>query len=153
MDRLVQHGATTPSIGVHVSSAIPTETSLSSGLTFGGHYTLSCPACKANLPDVQRVQAAYRNRGLYTVAVHMPRSESDTNLESVARAVAELGMTEPCAIDNDHTIGDRFQTTGLWPYYYLFDGERKLRRHAAGGSGFALVERVIERLLPASDTA
>lgn len=112
-------------------------------------WAVPCPACKANLPEVQRVQAAYRDRGLYVVAVHMPRTEADTDIGVVARAVAELGITEPCAADNTHAIGDRFETTGLWPYYYLFDGNRTLRRHAAGGNGFALIERVAARLLPA----
>jgi len=56
-------------------------------------------------------------------------------------------------MSNDHAIGDRFQTTGFWPYYYLFDAERKLRRRAAGGNGFSLVESVIERFLPPPRTS
>ena len=112
-------------------------------------WAVSCPACKVNLPDLRRLQIIYREHGLYVVAVHSPRSEADTDTEVVARAVAELGITEPCAVDNTHTIGERFQTVGLWPYYYLFAGDGlTLRRHAAGGAGVRLIERVLARIFP-----
>ena len=113
-------------------------------------WAMSCPACKVNLPDVQRVRNVYRDRGLYVVAAHLPRTDSDNDAGAIARAVSDLGITEPCAVDAGNVIGNRFETTSFWPYYYLFDSERALRRRAAGGSGFALVERGIERLLSAS---
>ncbi len=110
---------------------------------------MSCPACKVNLPDLKRTRDAYRDRGLYVVAVHLPRMESDNDLAAIGRMVSELGITEPCAADTGSVFAERFETTGYWPYYYLFDSQRELRRRAAGGSGFSLVERGIERLLAA----
>jgi len=110
-------------------------------------WAMSCPACKFNLPDLQRVQAAYRDRGLYVVAVHSPRMEPDNDTEAIAHAVAELGISEPCAVDAAGVLADRFEMSGLFPHYYLFDSDRALRRRGAGGNGFALVERVIERFL------
>ena len=86
---------------------------------------ISCPMCKHN----------------------MPRSESDMDVEKVKAAVQELGLTGPCAIDNDHAIGNLFQTGGAWPYYFLFDAEGKLRSRAAGSLGLKMAENSLKRLL------
>ena len=54
-------------------------------------WAISCPMCKHN----------------------MPRSEPDRDVEKVKVAVQELGLTGPCAIDNDHAIGSLYQTGGV----------------------------------------
>lgn len=77
----------------------------------------------------------------------MPRSEADTDINKVEAAVEELRLTGPCAIDNGHTLGDRFQTGGIWPCYFLFDGEGKLRSRAAGALGIKMAENSLRRLL------
>ncbi len=77
----------------------------------------------------------------------MPRMEADTDVERVKTAIAEMGLTGPCAIDNDHTIGDRFQTGGVWPCYFLFDAEGKLRSRASGALGIKMAENSLKRLL------
>lgn len=116
-------------------------------------WAVSCPICKLNMPAVQAFMQAYGPHGLRLVSVHMPRMESDTNVEAVKAAALELNMTEPCAIDNDHTIGERFQTGGVWPCYFLFDADHKLRRHAAGMMGLKLLEGTLKRLLDAQAVA
>ncbi|MBC8143864.1 MAG: hypothetical protein H7Y38_20725 [Armatimonadetes bacterium] len=75
--------------------------------------------------------------------------ESDNDTDAIGRMVSELGISEPCAVDSNSVFAERFETTGYWPYYYLFDSGHELRRRAAGRSGFSLVERGIERLLAA----
>lgn len=107
----------------------------------------SCPLCKMNLPIVQQWGNGYGAQGLRVVSVHMPRNEADMSIETIKQFVKENEITEPCAIDNDHIIGDRFQTDGLWPYYFLFDRELKLRLHAAGPLGLRLIENSLKRLL------
>ena len=80
------------------------------------------------------------------MSIHMPRMESDMNVEKVKAIAEELGLTGPCAIDNDHTLGDRFQTGGVWPTYFLFDAEGKLRSRAAGSLGIKMAENSLRRL-------
>ena len=84
---------------------------------------------------------------------NMPRSESDMDVEKVKAAVQELDLTGPCAIDNDHALGDRFQTGGVWPCYFLFDAEGKLRSRAAGALGIKMAENSLKRLLDLTATA
>ena len=73
-------------------------------------WAISCPICKINLPRLQEFLETYREQGLQLVSVHMPRMEADMDVEKVKAVAEELGLTGPCAIDNDHTLGDRFQT-------------------------------------------
>jgi thiol-disulfide isomerase/thioredoxin len=110
-------------------------------------WAISCPICKMNAPRLQSFLDTYHEQGLQLISVHMPRSEADMDVEKVKAAVEELGLTGPCAIDNDHTLGDRFQTGGVWPCYFLFDAEGKLRSRAAGALGIKMAENSLKRLL------
>lgn len=115
--------------------------------TFVQFWAMSCPVCKINMPRLQEFLDTYREQGLQLISIHMPRSEADTDVEKVKAAVEELGLTGPCAIDNDHTLGDRFQTGGVWPCYFLFDAEGRLRSRAAGALGIKMAENSLKRLL------
>jgi thiol-disulfide isomerase/thioredoxin len=114
-------------------------------------WSLSCGICKDNLPRVAELRSAYESEGLYVVAVHMPRYESDTDLEAVRGAIEAHGIAEPCAIDNAHALRDAFvNENGYVPAYYLFDGEGKLRSFAAGERGLNMIAPALERALGTS---
>jgi len=112
-------------------------------------WALSCHICKENMPTLKRLKETYRPQGVNFVSIHMPRQEEDTKIEDVEAAIEQYGIDEPVAIDNDHTIGDRFETSGLWPHYFLFDAEGKLRGRAAGAAGLGTIESALERLVRA----
>jgi hypothetical protein len=104
--------------------------------------------CKENLPRVAEWRDARAAEGLKVVAVHMPRYESDTDAEAVRDAVTTCGITEPCAVDNEHRLRDAFQNEqGYVPAYYLFDAEGKLRCFAAGERGLDMLKSALERVL------
>lgn len=78
----------------------------------------------------------------------MPRYEADTNVEVVRDAIAAFGISEPCAVDNEHKLRDAFQNDqGHLPAYYLFDAEGKLRSFAAGERGLDLLKATLDRIL------
>jgi hypothetical protein len=78
----------------------------------------------------------------------MPRYEADTDVEAVRDAIATNGITEPCAVDNEHKLREAFQNDqGYVPAYYLFDAEGKLRGFAAGERGVDLLKATLERVL------
>ena len=81
----------------------------------------------------------------------MPRMEADMDIELVRSTAIEIGLAGPCAIDNDHVLGDSFQTGGVWPCYFLFDAEGKLRSRAAGAMGLVMAENSLKRLLELED--
>lgn len=111
-------------------------------------WAISCHLCKENQPVLRQWRAEYAPRGVAFVAVHMPRQASDTRVEEVEAAALALGIDEPLAVDNEHVIGDRFETDGLWPVYLLFDAEGRLRARAAGAAGLAVLGAALERIAP-----
>ena len=112
-------------------------------------WAVSCPVCKLNMPGVLSFLETYRDHGLQLVSVHMPRMDADMDIEKVRVAAEELSLTGPCAIDNAHTVGDLFQTGGVWPCYFFFDADGKLRSRAAGNLGLKVAENSLKRILAA----
>jgi hypothetical protein len=93
-----------------------------------------------------------RQQGLRVIGIHMPRYESDTNVETVRELIGTYGITEPVAVDNEHKLKDAFHNEhGYVPAYYLFDAEGKLKSFAAGERGLDMLKSAIERLLPAEE--
>lgn len=117
-------------------------------------WSLSCGVCKENMPRIAQWREELQEPGLRVVAVHMPRYESDTNVENVREAIATNNITEPCAVDNEHKLREAFQNDqGYVPAYYLFDGEGKLRGFAAGERGLDLLKATLDRVMKARETA
>ena len=117
-------------------------------------WSLSCGMCKDNLPRVAEWREKYRDAGLRLVAIHMPRYPQDTNVDEVRTAVEQYGITEPCAVDNEHQLRDAFQNErGYVPAYYLFDDSHKLKAFAAGEYGTKVMEPALERMLGAAKVA
>lgn len=116
-------------------------------------WSVSCGLCKDNLPRVAEWREELRARGLRVIAVHLPRYEADTDVEAVREAIATNGITEPCAIDNEHKLKDAFQNDhGYVPAYYFFDGAGKLRGFAAGEYGLNLMKATLDRVMNAAAT-
>ncbi len=117
-------------------------------------WSVSCGTCKENLPRVAEWRDRREAEGLRVVAVHMPRSEADTDVEAVREALAAYNITEPCAVDNEHRLRDAFQNEqGYVPAYYLFDAEGKLRAFAAGEFGLKVIGPALDRVLAGNKTA
>lgn len=118
-------------------------------------WSVSCGICKDNLPRIAQWRDERGEEGLRVIAVHMPRYEADTNVEEVRNAISAFGISEPCAVDNEHKLRDAFQNDqGYVPAYYLFDAEGKLRSFAAGERGLDLLKATLDRILaPATQAA
>ena len=118
------------------------------GPTLVHFWSVSCGMCKENLPRVAAWREEKKAEGLRVIAIHMPRYEADTNTEGVRDAIAKYGITEPCAIDNEHKLRDAFQNEhGYVPAYYLFDSQQKLRSFAAGERGLDMLSAALDRVL------
>ncbi len=109
-------------------------------------WAISCPICHDNMSTVSDWRDHYADKGLNVVAVHMPRQPEDLDIEAVRKDAATMNITEPCAIDNQHTLGDRFQNE-LWPAYFLFDAEGNLKSRAGGYAGLKMIEAPLKRML------
>jgi thiol-disulfide isomerase/thioredoxin len=114
-------------------------------------WAISCGICKESLPDITRWIEQYGPQGLKVIAVHMPRQESDTNVDEVKQAVDYYEVKQPCVVDNWHTITDAFENKYV-PAFYVFDRDLKLRHFQAGEKAIKMVEPVIERVMAAAVT-
>lgn len=110
-------------------------------------WATSCGICKENMPKLQELRNKYKDKGLKTVAIHMPRYEADTDLEKVKAAIQEHCIDDVCAVDNKHHLKKAFQNEQGWvPVYYLFDAEGKLKSRSAGEFGIAVLTTALEKM-------
>ncbi|MBK7705658.1 MAG: TlpA family protein disulfide reductase [Acidobacteria bacterium] len=117
-------------------------------------WATSCGICKENMPKLKELKAKYADNGLRAVAIHMPRYEADTNLETVKSTIAEHSIDDICAVDNLHKLKDVFQNEQGWvPVYYLFDSEGKLKSRAAGEFGVGVLTGALEKMFPSAREA
>ena len=110
-------------------------------------WSLSCHICHENMPKLSTWRAMYAPKGLHLVAIHVPRSEEETDLDKVRRAAAEFHVIDPCGLDNEHALVHAFDNKFL-PAYFLFDSEHHLRSRTAGDAGLNLLGDVLKRLFP-----
>ncbi len=108
-------------------------------------WSISCGMCKEAMPQVNQFRDEYKDK-LNVVAVHMPRSEKDLNLEDVKTTAEEHGITQPIFVDNKHKLTDAFENQYV-PAYYVFDKEGKLRHFQAGGGGMKMLTKRVNRVL------
>ncbi|WP_432354825.1 TlpA family protein disulfide reductase [Sporosarcina sp. A2] len=108
-------------------------------------WSVSCHMCKEAMPDVNAFRDKYKNE-LNVVAVHMPRSEDDVDLENIKAVAAEHDITQPIYVDSDLKLNDAFENQYV-PAYYVFDKDGQLRHFQAGGSGMKMLEKRVNRVL------
>lgn len=108
-------------------------------------WSVSCELCKMAMPNINQFRDDYKNE-LNVIAVHMPRSEKDLDLEKIKKVADEHDVTQPIFVDNDHTLTDAFANQHV-PAYYVFDEEGKLRHFQAGDGGMKMLKKRVDRVL------
>jgi thiol-disulfide isomerase/thioredoxin len=117
-------------------------------------WSVSCGICKENMPRINEWRDHRREEGLRVIAIHMPRYEADTDVETVREAISKHNITEPCAVDNEHKLREAFHNEqGYVPAYYLFDNQGKLKSFAAGERGLDMLASALDRTLAAAAAA
>ena len=115
-------------------------------------WAISCGICKESLPEINEWFRDFTPQGLKIISIHMPRQESDTNIDAVKEAIDEWEVKQPCVVDNWHEITDRFENKYV-PAFYLFDQEHKLRHFQAGEKAIKMVKPAVERVLKSTTVA
>ncbi|NBF10973.1 cytochrome c biogenesis protein DipZ [Pseudomonas sp. Fl4BN1] len=109
-------------------------------------WTYSCINCLRSLPYVKAWAEKYRDQGLVVIGVHAPEFAFERDVGNVTKAMKDLGITYPVAIDNDYTIWRAFNNQ-YWPAHYFADAQGRIRYHHFGEGEYAESERVIQQLL------
>jgi thiol-disulfide isomerase/thioredoxin len=109
-------------------------------------WTYSCINCLRALPYVKSWYARYRDQGLVVIGVHAPEFAFEKDVGNVTRAVRDLGITYPVALDNNYAIWKAFDNE-YWPAHYFIDAQGRIRGHHFGEGDYAESERLIRELL------
>jgi len=109
-------------------------------------WTYSCINCLRTLPYVKAWAEKYRDQGLVVIGVHAPEFAFERDVGNVTKAMKELGIQYPVAIDNDFKIWRAFNNE-YWPAHYFADAQGRIRYHHFGEGDYAGSERVIQQLL------
>ncbi|MEN5220807.1 MULTISPECIES: cytochrome c biogenesis protein DipZ [unclassified Stenotrophomonas] len=109
-------------------------------------WTYSCINCLRAMPYVREWAERYRDHGLVVIGVHAPEFAFERNLANVQRAVKDLKVTYPVAIDNDFAIWRGFNNR-YWPAHYFIDAQGRIRAHHFGEGNYAQSEQIIRQLL------
>ncbi|MEK5443305.1 MULTISPECIES: TlpA disulfide reductase family protein [unclassified Fredinandcohnia] len=114
-------------------------------------WSISCGLCKEAMPQVNEFRDQYQDK-LNVIAVHMPRSENDLDLDEIKQVAEEHNITQPIFVDSDLKLNDKFENQYV-PAYYVFDKEGKLRHFQAGGSGMKMLTKRVNRVLEETQNA
>ena len=78
--------------------------------------------------------------------MHTPEFAFEKDRSNVEKAVRDLKVTYPVAIDSDYNIWQAFNNQ-YWPAHYFIDGKGRIRYHHFGEGEYDESERVIQQLL------
>ena len=109
-------------------------------------WTYSCINCLRSLPYIEAWSKKYKDSGLVVIGVHTPEFAFEKNPANVEKAVRDLGVTYPVAIDSQYGIWNAFGNQ-YWPAHYFIDASGKIRHTHFGEGEYEESERVIQQLL------
>jgi cytochrome c biogenesis protein CcdA/thiol-disulfide isomerase/thioredoxin len=109
-------------------------------------WTYSCINCLRALPYTKAWYERYRDHGLVVIGVHAPEFAFEKDEGNVRRAVEQLGVRYPVALDNDFAIWKSFNNR-YWPAHYFIDAQGQVRGHHFGEGGYEESERLVRALL------
>src|ERR1700733_4968569 len=109
-------------------------------------WTYSCVNCLRSLPYIEGWAAKYKDAGLVVIGVHTPEFAFEKERSNVEKAVRDLKVNYPVAVDSDYAIWKAFNNE-YWPAHYFIDGKGRIRYHHFGEGEYGESERVIQELL------
>jgi cytochrome c biogenesis protein CcdA/thiol-disulfide isomerase/thioredoxin len=115
-------------------------------------WTYSCVNCLRTLPYVRAWYDKYKDQGLVVIGVHAPEFAFEKDIGNVRRAVKDLKVDYPVAIDNDYAIWRAFDNQ-YWPAHYFIDAQGRIRHHQFGEGEYAESEQIIQQLLAEAGAA
>jgi hypothetical protein len=108
--------------------------------------TYTCINWLRSLPHVRAWADTYATHGLTVVGVQTPEFEFEGDLGNVHRAIREMDVRYPVAVDNDYAVWQAFDNH-YWPALYFVDAEGRIRHHRFGEGEYEESEMVLQMLL------
>ena len=109
-------------------------------------WTYTCINWLRTLAYVRAWAEKYQDRGLVVIGVHTPEFPFERDVDNVRRAVEEMRVSYPVALDSEYEVWRAFSNR-YWPAVYIADAEGRIRHHQFGEGGYDDCERGIQQLL------
>jgi thiol-disulfide isomerase/thioredoxin len=109
-------------------------------------WTYTCINWLRTLPYLRAWAERYKQHGLVVIGVHTPEFDVEHDLDNVRRAVKELRVDYPVAVDSDYAIWSAFDNH-YWPALYVVDAQGQIRHHRFGEGGYQESEMILQQLL------
>jgi cytochrome c biogenesis protein CcdA/thiol-disulfide isomerase/thioredoxin len=135
-----------------INSPPLTPTSLRGKVVLVDFWTYSCINCLRTLPYIKAWNEKYKDSGLVIIGVHTPEFAFEKDEANVRKAVKDLGITYPVAMDNDYRIWRSFNNE-YWPADYFVDATGRIRFHHFGEGAYDESEQWIRALLAEANHA
>ena len=129
-----------------INSSALTPASLRGKVVVIDFWTYSCINCLRSLPYLNAWYGKYKDSGLVIIGVHTPEFPFEKDEANVRKAVRELGIDYPVAMDNDYRIWRAFHNR-FWPAHYFIDAAGRVRFHHFGEGDYEQSEAWIRSLL------
>eukprot|EP01032_Pedospumella_encystans_P031434 gene31434-35485_t len=129
-----------------LNSAPLTSRQLRGKVVLVDFWTYSCINCLRTLPYLRAWAEKYKDAGLVVVGVHTPEFAFEKRPANVRRAVKDLGIGFPVAVDSDYAIWRAFGNQA-WPAFYFVDAQGRIRHQLSGEGQYTKSEQVIQQLL------
>ena len=113
-------------------------------------WTYTCINWLRTAPYLRAWSSTYRDAGAVVLGVHTPEFSFEREMVNVRRAVEDLQISYPVAVDSDYAIWTAF-TNMYWPALYVVDAQGRIRFTHFGEGAYEESEEVIRRLLDESD--
>ena len=111
-------------------------------------WTFGCHNCKATLPHLQEIYARHQDDGLEIIGVHAPEFSFEAEVDNIAEAAVDLGVTWPIALDTDKTNFRAWQgSRRFWPRTYVLDQQGQVRFDHIGEGKYDELAETVEYLL------
>jgi thiol-disulfide isomerase/thioredoxin len=126
-----------------------TPADLRGKVVLAGFWTYTCINWLRQLPYLRAWAGKYADHGLAVVGVHTPEFPFEANADNVSRAVREMRIGYPVALDSDYAVWSAFGNH-YWPALYFADASGQIRHHHFGEGEYQRLEMVIQQLLAES---
>jgi thiol-disulfide isomerase/thioredoxin len=109
-------------------------------------WTYTCINWLRTLPYLRAWAEKYKDQRLVLIGVHTPEFDVEHQLDNVQRAVKDLRVDYPVAVDNDYAIWNAFNNH-YWPALYFVDAQGQIRHHRFGEGNYEESEMILQQLL------
>ncbi|HEX7318338.1 MAG TPA: thioredoxin family protein [Pyrinomonadaceae bacterium] len=108
--------------------------------------TYTCVNWLRTLPYIRAWAEKYEGQGVAMVGVHTPEFPFEKDVDNVRRALKDMRVVYPVALDSDYAIWRAFKNQ-YWPALYVTDARGRVRHHHFGEGEYERSEGVIRQLL------